>query len=206
MTTWDWRNAAPINCGSKTVRTMGHTLCSTSIAHHYSAPSASTDFTNTYFANRFDHELFHRSRHWWTIATDRYCRRWHNHPANHLDFVFGSAIQETMRNSPTHKQLHPTKATGYPESGIFGHRKGVMLRSFTISSYRLWTTFLFSHSNSAVRSLHHFIASSSLSPVIVHCTIHVFRLLWLIVYATHSIYLCSCTYISIDLSSSIESS
>ena len=192
---------------------MGHTLCliridqdATDIAHCHSTSSASTHSPNTHFTNRLDHKLFHRSRHQWTITTDRYCRRWHNHPANHLNFVFGSAIQETVRNSPTHKQLRPTKTTGYPESGIFGLRKGVMLRSFTISSYQLWTTFSFSHSNSAVRSLHHFITSSSLSFVIVHCTIHVFQLLWLIVYATHSIYLCSCTYISIDSSSSIESS
>ena len=184
----------------------GHTLCSTSITHHYSTPSASTSFANTYFADRFDHKLFHRSRHWWTIATDRHCRWWHNHTTNHLDFVFGSTIQETTRNPPTHKQLRSTQVTGNPKSRIFGLRKGVMLRSLTISSYRLWTTFSFSHSNLAVCSLHHFIASSSLSSVIVHCTIHVFQLLWLIVYATHSIYLCSCTYISIDLSSSIESS
>ena len=59
---------------------------------------------------------------------------------------------------------------------------------------------------SATHSLHHFCVLLSFSSVIVHCTIHVFQLLWLIVYATHSFYSCSCTYISTDPSSSIDSS
>ena len=81
-----------------------------------------------------------------------------------------------------------------------------LLWSLIISSYRLWTTFHFCIVYLAMRSLHHFIASLSLSSVIVHCTIHVFRLSWLIVYVTYSVYSCSCTYISIDPSSSIDSS
>ena len=60
--------------------------------------------------------------------------------------------------------------------------------------------------------LFHFNAASfsrvlppSLPFVIMHCTIHVFLILQLIVYVTHSFYLDTCTYISNDLHTSMDS-
>ena len=81
-------------------------------------------------------------------------------------------------------------------------RKGVMLwfHYLILSHLITQTTFSFQ------RSLPGNMLPPSLLFVIVHCTIHVFQILWLIVYATHSFYLGSCTYISRDPSSSIDSS
>ena len=154
---WYRRSFAPFDFWSKVFGLMGYTFCLTSIAHHYSTPS-----TGTCPTNRHNHELFYRSRHWWTITPNCHCQWWHNYTANYLDIIFGTSIQETMGDSClAHQQLCSMQATGNPESGIFGLRKGVMLRSLTISSYHLWTTFSFQCS----------ILGYALSPPLPHLSI-----------------------------------
>ena len=200
--TWDRWSTMSINRWSMTIGSMSNTLHLTSIAHHH--PTSSTC---THLADRFNHELFYRSRHWRAVVTDCHCWWWHNHTTRHLYIVIRTTIQEATRNPsyPMHKQLCSTHVTNNSESGIFRLRKGVMLRSFTISSYHNGLLFHFNIVYLATCSLHHFCAFLLFSLVIVHCTIHVFQISWLIVYATHSSYLCSCTYISRDPSSSIDS-
>ena len=138
--TWYQWSLMPSNFWSKVIGSTGHMFRMTSIAHHYSTPSLCTCS-----ANGHDHKLFYWGRNWGTIATNHH-RQWQNdHITNHFNIVIGTTIQETTRNSSylAHKQLCSTHVTNNSESGIFGFRKGVMLRSLTISSYHLWTTFSF---------------------------------------------------------------
>ena len=138
--TWDWWSIMPINRWGTAFGLTSDTFCPTSIAYYYSTPS-----TCTCPANRYNHKLLYGSGNWRTIVTNRHRWRWNNHTANHFDIVIGTTIQEMMGNSSslTNKQLCSMHVTNNSESGIFGLRKGVMLRSLSISSYHTGLLFHF---------------------------------------------------------------
>ena len=123
MKTQDWWSTTPVSCWSTTIGPTCYALCMTCITYHHLTSSVHTCSTN-----RYDHQLLYRTRHQWTIATNRHCWWRNDHPTNHLDIVIGTTIQEKKRNSTMDKQLCPMQKTRNSESGIFRIRKGVMLR------------------------------------------------------------------------------
>ena len=125
MKTQDQWSIVPVSRWSTTIRPTCYALCMTHFAYHHSTSSMCTHSTD-----RYDHQLLYRTRHRWTIMTNRHCRWRNDYPTNHLDIVIRTTIQEKKRNSATNKQLCSTQVTGNSESGIFRLRKGVMLQSY----------------------------------------------------------------------------
>ena len=137
MKTQDRWCIMPVSRWSMTIGPTRYVLCTTRIAYHHLTPS-----TCTCSPDRYDHQLLYGTRHQQTIMTNCHCWWRNNHPTNHLDIVIGTTIQEKKRNSMTDKQLCSMQKARNSKSGIFGIRKGVMLR-FCYVSHLIITDYFF---------------------------------------------------------------